>query len=203
MIASEKEKAGTDELRSRLVAALRHPLRAPILTILSERSASAGEIAVELGVSVESAGHQLRRLRRDGLVQPVEKKRRRGVAENYYRSTLDPFLGDEDFAALPSEQRCRISAQVIKRLSVDARRAYRAGSVGSPNNICPAHIRMVLDERGWRELAEIHREAFDRVVALRRCVAERIKGSSETGAPAAITLLCFELPTLAVHPIDE
>ncbi len=199
----EEEKATADGLRSRMVAALTHSLRGPILGILAERPASAGEIAAELEVPAESVGHQLRRLRREGLVRLVERRERRGVAENYYRATLDPIIDDEEFGALSPEQRHRFSAHVIKCLSVDASRAHKAGTLNSRSDMCSAHVRMLLDERGWRELAEIHREAFDKVITLRQCVAERIKGSSSTCIPAASTLLCFELPTLAIDPLDD
>jgi DNA-binding transcriptional ArsR family regulator len=199
----EEKKAAADGLRSRMVTALKHSLRGPILAVLAERPASAGEIAAELEVPAESVGHQLRWLRREGLVQLVEKRERRGVAENYYRATLDPIMDDEEFGALSPEQRHRFSAHVIKCLSVDASRAHRAGTLDSRNDMCSAHVRMLLDERGWRELAEIHREAFEKVIALRRCVAERIKGSASTSIPAASTLLCFELPTLAIDPPND
>lgn len=170
--------------------------------MLAERAASAREIAAELGISPESAGHQLRRLRREELVRLEKRIGRRGVAENYYRATVDPIMDDEEFATLSPEQRHRFSAHVIKSLGIDVGRAHRAGTFDSRSDMCSAHIRMVLDKRGWCELAEIHHEAFDKVIALRRRVATRIEESSETGFPAASTLLCFELPTLAVKPTD-
>ena len=192
-----------DELHARMVTALRHPLRAPILGILAERAASAREIASELDLPAESVGHQVRRLRREELVRLEERRGRRGVAENYYRATLDPILDDAEFAALPPEQRHRFSAHVIKCLGIDAGRAHRAGTFDSRSDMCSAHVRMLLDECGWRELAEIHRDAFEKVIALRRRAAKRIGDSAGGGVPAASTLLCFELPDLAVVPMDR
>jgi len=194
----KENAAETDDLRGRLVAALLHPLRGPILAILAERSASAREIAAETDATPESVGHQLRRLRREGLVSLEERKARRGVAENYYRATLDPIVEDDEFDALSPEQRRRFSAHVIKCLYTDATRALKAGTFDSRGNMCSAHIRMLLDERGWHELAEIHHETFDKVIALRRRAEARITQSASVAVPAASTILCFELPELAV-----
>lgn len=188
-----------DELRARLIAALLHPLRGPILGVLAERTASAREIAAETGSSPESIGHQLRRLRGDGLVQLEESRNRRGVVENYYRPTVEPIIDDEEFGELSFEERRRFSVHVIKSVYTDANRALKARTFDSRNDMCSAHIRMVLDERGWRELAEIQHEAFNSVIALRRRARVRVDGSGSAGIPAAATLLCFELPNLSVH----
>ena|ERR1700679_3584570 len=201
--ATKEEEADADELRERLIAALLHPLRGPILGILAERTACARDIAAEVGVSAESAGHQLRRLRCDGLVHLEEKRARRGVAENYYRATLEPIVDDEEFDALSPAQRRRFSAHVIKCLYTDANRALKAETFDSRGDMCSAHIRMLLDEPGWHELAEIHREAFDKVIALRRRAGARIEQSADAAVPAASTILCFELPDLAVVPTHD
>jgi DNA-binding transcriptional ArsR family regulator len=191
---------GADPLRAQLIAALLHPLRCSILMILAERTASARDIAAETGVLSERIGHQLRRLRREGLIRLEESRRRRGVAENYYRATLEPIIDDEEFASLSPEQRRMFSIWVIKRLYTDAGRALKAETFDSRSNSCSAHSRMLLDERGWGELAAIHREALDRVIALRRQAAARIEQSAGVGIPAASTILCFELPDLVVTP---
>lgn len=199
----EQSDADTDELRAKLVTALLHPLRGAILQILAERTASAQDIAAETGVSTEGIGHQLRRLRRDGLIRLDERRDRRGVAANYYRVTLEPVIHDEEFSTLSPEQRRIFSTWVVKRLYTDANRAFKAETFDSRSDSCSAHARMFLDERGWDELTEIHREALDKVIALRRRAAVRLGDSVSSGIPAASTILCFELPSLTVRKQTE
>jgi DNA-binding transcriptional ArsR family regulator len=188
-----------DELRARLLAALLHPLRRSILGALSVRTASAREIAAETGCSPESIGHQLRRLRREGLIQLEASRRRRGVAENYYRATLEPIIDDDDFEALSLEQRRQFSVELIKSLYVDINRALKEGTFDSRSDSCAGHIRLTLDESGWRELAEIHRETLEEVIVLRRRAAARIRQTGSVGTPTVSAVLCFEMP----GPVDS
>jgi DNA-binding transcriptional ArsR family regulator len=196
----KREAADADELHARMVAALLHPLRAWIFGILAERPASAPIIAAELQEPPERIGHQLRRLRREGLVHIVERRERRGVAENYYRPTLEPLVDNDEFNALSPAERARLSSDAIKRLYTDATRAVRAGTFDRRSDMCSVHIRMLLDEQGWRELAELHRDAVLKVVALRKQAMDRLEHSATDGIPAASTLFCFELPDFTTVP---
>lgn len=190
-------------VRTHLLAAMLHPLRAEILVILSERRASAREIAAEAGVSPEAIGHQLRRLRRDGLVHLEERQARRGVTEHYYRAARDLVITDEEFATLSPTQRSRFSIRLLRRLYADLSWALRAGTFDSRDDTCAVHTPMLVDERGWRELAQIHREAAEKVLALRHRLQARTDRSAGVGISAVSAILWFELPGPAVQSADS
>lgn len=189
--------------RARFLEAMLHPDRREILTILLERGAGVKEIAAETGLSAGAVGHQLRRLRRDGLVRLEETRARRGVAEHYYRAVPDPVIRDEEFATFSPAERRRLSAYLIKNVYRDLRQAIGSGTFDSREQSCGCHMRVEVDERGWHELAEIHREAAEKVAALRCRLEARIDDTNAAVIPAASAIFFFELPSLAVQSGDD
>jgi hypothetical protein len=51
-----------------------------------------------------------------------------------------------------------------------------------------------LDEQGWNELIRIHREAFEKVAAVKGRAEQRLRESGGPMTPALSVLLFFEMP---------
>lgn len=185
------------DLRDRMAAALLHPVRARVLQKLAERPATARMVAEELGQPPERIRRQIRRLEREGIVYRSLRLPRRGMMENYYRPALEPLVDIAEFEQLPAADRAQLSGDSIRLLYTDATRAVRAGSFDRRSDMASVHIRMLLDERGWRELAALHRETALKALALRREAMDRLEQSGEEPISAASTIFLFELPDLS------
>src|ERR671916_2240270 len=82
LVVSEPEqlRALADDLRSKLVARLRH------------RARSTQELAVELGIPKGTVGHHLKVLERAGLIRVVRTRRVRALTEKYYGRVAKLFV---------------------------------------------------------------------------------------------------------------
>lgn len=191
---SLKRPGAESDLPERVAAALLHPVRARILPVLAQRPATARMVAEELGEPPERIRRQIRWLEREGIVYRSHRLPRRGVAENYYRPTVEPLIDVAEFEQLSAADRARLSGDSIRCLYTDATRAVRAGSFDRRSDMASVHIRMLLDERGWRELAALHHETALKAFALRQEAMDRLEQSGEEPISAASTNFLFELP---------
>ena len=73
------------------VKALSHPLRTTILSLLHERAATVGELAVALERHKSTVAHHVRVLSGAGLVQVVRTRRVRAIEERFYGRTARMF----------------------------------------------------------------------------------------------------------------
>lgn len=107
----------------------------------------------------------------------------------------DPEIwSDEEMAKLSLAERRRLVVWIAKMIESDFVEAVSSGSYFARID---AHIiRAVpqVDERGWRELSQIHQDALDAVLRVQADSAERLRESGETGTPVLSALICCELP---------
>src|ERR1044072_8764429 len=72
-----------------LARANNHPLRGPILELLSRdqgRTLSPEEISLELQAPLSTVNYHVTELRRSGLVEIVDERQVRGAIEHFYRA---------------------------------------------------------------------------------------------------------------------
>ena len=77
-----------------LAKALTHPLRAHLLTILAERTASPKEIADELQEALPNVSYHVRVLEDLGLVELIEEEAIRGAVAHFYRAVEQEVPGN-------------------------------------------------------------------------------------------------------------
>jgi DNA-binding transcriptional ArsR family regulator len=79
----------------RAAKALTHPLRARLLTELSEES-SPKELAIQLGESLGKVSYHIRELERLGCIEQTRVRPVRGAVEHFYRATVRLRIELED-----------------------------------------------------------------------------------------------------------
>lgn len=171
-----------------------HRLRLEIADALYTRNATAAEVADRLGQPVGKVRYLLRVMLEEGLVSSVEERKRRGAVERVY-TTGDYILDEAEFARLPMKVRDRINAEVIRLAMSDAIKAQRAGTFNSRDNSAFVRFPLVVDERAWKALAELHEEVMDRVARIRDECQQRLSADPglETIRVVSINFL-FESP---------
>src|SRR5919199_9581 len=93
---------------TRLLRALGDPARQRILTVLNERVATVGEIAVEVDMDLVDVQDHLLALIADDAVECV--------GHGAYRAAIRPFLDDAHWAQLPVETRRLLFAQNLRQI---------------------------------------------------------------------------------------
>ncbi len=177
-----------------LIKALAHPVRAQALSILNERVASPNEIAKELDQGVGHVSYHINVLKQCECIELVGTEPRRGAVEHYYRATTRIFLDDEDWRRLPASVRPGMSVSLIQNIVDDAGSALSAGTFDARDDRHLAWTKMIVDEKGWKDLNEALGDALDRVLEIQAAAAARLSEAGETGVQVSAVTMAYETP---------
>ncbi len=188
-MSSALQPKTADEL---VVFVVQHPIRVDALQILHEREASASEIARQIGEELKKVGNHVKALADYGCIELVRTEKKRGAEERFYRASLRPGIGDEEWAQLSPQARHEISALVFQAVVAEALAAFRAGTFDSRLDRHLSWVPMKLDEEGWRELMEELEESLERIQGIKERADERLCLAGGNGFPAIAAAMGFE-----------
>ena len=171
-----------------LAKALAHPLRVAILAVLEERTASPSQLAAELDAQLGLVSYHVRELARFGLVKLVETRPRRGAIEHYYRAEDRPVITSEAWAQVPRIVKQATVRAALEQISGHVNAAAQSGGFERSNSHL-SRSPMVLDPRGWDELAS----SFDRLLQdcerIAAASAKRLKAGNHAEELSAVAVL--------------
>jgi predicted transcriptional regulator len=172
-----------------------HRVGYAIFRALTERPASATELAAVLSQPRSTVGDQLRKLISSGLVESAGEETTRGTAERFYRiAPGSRWLDDEATGRLDSRQKRRTALRVAREAAVDTTLALRSDRLDHRNDWCVGSSRITVDLQGWTELAEIHRRLLEEVERVRDESAARLDDGGEEPLRAVSWVTLLELP---------
>jgi DNA-binding transcriptional ArsR family regulator len=186
-----KQAAGVVDRR--LAKALSHPLRAHVLTILNERVASPNQIANELDEPLGNVSYHVKTLAEMGCIELVNTEPRRGAIEHFYRAVVRPFFSDKDWKRLPPSARQGISDATLQLIWDDTSDALNAGTFDRRTDRHLSRSRLVLDEKGWKEVNKLLLDTMNRVGEIEAEAAKR-RGDDDGdgGFNTNVVLMHFE-----------
>lgn len=184
---------------AQLREAMRHPLRAEILVLLSERVASARGLESELAerheeVSYETIAYHVRKLQALNCIELVDVARSRGN-ERFFRATVRAVFDTSDLETLSdfsSESKLVAYAQMIVR---DIRESIEAGHFKSHPDTTVLRTLHLLDAEGLHRVGELMLDFNESLIELAVESSERLRGSGEEGLPVETGLLSFVRPS--------
>jgi predicted transcriptional regulator len=180
------------EEEQRLAKGMSHPDRANALKIFNERTASANEIAEELGLDVKQISYHVKRLLELELIEWVDEKRRRGAYETFYRAVERPLVSDEEWDAIPEDRRPGLVGEFFQAIIDQGVEAIRAGTVGNDSKFWIGPTPMSGDEQLLEELVALHNEVHERALEAQANYAERsVKGEAGKEINIVSALACF------------
>jgi DNA-binding transcriptional ArsR family regulator len=176
-----------------LAKAFTHPLRGHVWVTICERGvASPTEIANELDLDVSEVSYHFRELKKRDLIKLARTVQRRGFNEHFYEPCA-PVLDfdDIDWMNIPAPIRSRLSADMIRQVTKELIDALGAGSLDARNRHL-SRTWLLVDERGWKEVARAMQGALDRVQAIQERCAKRRAESLAPAVPISVVLGSFE-----------
>jgi DNA-binding transcriptional ArsR family regulator len=183
----------TDDITDpRLAKALAHPLRLDILRHLGDRTASPSEIAEEIGAPLTNVSYHVRKLRALGLIKLVRKTPKRGVVEHYYSAVRRLTVRADTWEQTPSIVKEALMKPAAERVLRNMGQAATSGGFDRRE----AHLsnsEVVLDERGWKEVADVLEKAFDQVQQIDADSRKRMGKSSDGAIRATALIALFEM----------
>jgi len=179
-----------------LAKAFTHPLRGHIWVTLFEKGVvSPTEIATELDLEVSEVSYHFRNLHRKKLIRLARTVQRRGFDEHFYEPVAPAIdFDDADWMKLPQAIRSGLSAEMLQQIIESIVDALEAGSFDARNRHF-TRTWLLLDERGWGELAKLLLGTLERMKAIQERSTGRCEKSSETPIPIEIAIAAFETAT--------
>jgi DNA-binding transcriptional ArsR family regulator len=174
-------KPHLDITDSSLARALAHPLRAQILRVLENRTASPSEIASELDAPLGVVSYHTRQLAKLKLVRLVRRERRRGAIEHYYTARAQPRMTDRGWRSLPASIKRASLAAAIEELGHEIT-AAAAGGGFDPAEAHLARNPLSLDAEGVKAVSREVDRLLDRVRKIEAASKARLARSGEDGA---------------------
>lgn len=171
---------------------VKHPIRVDALAILNERTASANEIARQLGVDLHKVSNHVTALAEAGCIELVKTEQKRGALQHFYRASMRANISDKEWAKLSEPARREISALVFQTIVAEGLGALRAGTFDSRADRHLSWRVMNLDEAGWEELVLEKAQSMERTEEIQARVDGRLAESGGQGFSAIDAALVFE-----------
>jgi DNA-binding transcriptional ArsR family regulator len=181
-------------METTLAAIVAHPTRVRCFSILAERTASPVEIAQEIGKDVGHVGYHVRKLQQLDLIELVDERPVRGAVEHFYRAIERPVVREEGFASQTLDEREVFTRHALQLHVADIARAMDEHTFDARANRALVRVPLLLDDEGFRELADVHVEMYERTLDIQARSAERRIKSDEEGIPTISTTMLFETP---------
>ena len=192
---TEKSRAtATEVVDQRLVKALSHPLRAQILSLLNERTASPVELSRLLGERLTNVSYHVRQLQRYGCIELVDERPVRGANEHFYCGITRSFLSDDNWRQLSPDVQTGISVAGMKMINDKARAALDAETFDRRQDRHLSCTSMVLDEEGWGAVIGLLSRTLEGLMEIQSQCAGRLAEKGQPGIPATVSMLGFESP---------
>lgn len=192
--------------RSRLIAAVSHPIRVRAMTILTERVASPASIAhsinIDSNLSIEPGlvSYHVKALVKVGLVELVRTAQVRGATEHFYRAVERPLLYTDEWGKLAKGDRQEWSEHAMSLVIHDAVRAFEAETFDSRADRYFTRLPMTLDEQGWEDLSKAQDELLQRAFDIQAESDERRSESDEPAIQAISVMTTFEAAPTGASP---
>lgn len=169
----------------RYAKALRHPLRARILSALQEREATPTELAGRFEASVGTVAYHVRTLSALGLIELTGETRVRGAVAHHYRAV--PLAGSGDAADAPAGAGAAVSP-------IDPDECPLVEAIGSfeADDSLAARASLRLDAVGWQQLSQACAKLLAEADRIARSAAQRLEKDPQSERDAGVVLCMFE-----------
>lgn len=191
-VTKRKKKVGKSP-QEVLVKALNHPVRVKALTILTERIASPKEIAEIIEIPLSNVSYHVRVLDELGLVEIMEEENVRGSVAHFYKAVERPLIDNPDWEKLDPKVRSAFSGYVIETLMSDAAKSLAADVFDRREDRHLSRTALLLDERAWQRVSEIHAKALDQILKEQAAAAVRLSETGDKGIHAIVGMFLFEV----------
>ncbi len=189
-----------------LAKALSHPLRAEILSFLTQNGA-ASPVQMDragLGRSVPSEegeaaeklsniAYHCRVLADLGCIELASTRPRRGSTEHFYRGVTRMLLDVDAWARLPKESKSGVSIAALKESIESASAAVEHDTFDSRDERNIINLRGQLDEQAFREASQKMHDFIEYFDQLQAESIQRVSDPSQL-IPTSATLLMYESP---------
>jgi DNA-binding transcriptional ArsR family regulator len=176
------------------IKAMSHPVRAAVLRILVERTASPAEMARELDEELSNVSYHTKQLVEFECAELVSTRPVRGALEHFYRATERQLIDTDDWEELDPIMAEDLVCEFMQKILDDFVASARAKLIGADKDFHLTRTPLVLDQEGLQEALEAHERARLEILEIEARSAERMVESGEKGVNVSTSQGCFKMP---------
>lgn len=191
---AQTRTSSPEGITQQLAKALAHPLRVKILTSLQRGVSSPNQLSQELDEPLGNVSYHVKTLLEYDCVELVKTEPRRGAVEHFYRATERAFFSTSDWEKIPASARKGISGSILETIGQDATEALMSGTIDARTDTHVSRTPLVLDEKGWADVAALLAETLDKAIAIQGEAATRLSDGKDDSIAAKLAILHFESP---------
>lgn len=176
------------------IKAMSHPVRAAVLRILVERTASPAEMARELDEELSNVSYHTKQLVEFECAELVSTRPVRGALEHFYRATERHLIHTDDWEELDPIMAEDLVCEFMQKILDDFVASARAQLIGADKDFHLTRTPLVLDAEGLQEALEAHERTRLEILEIEARSAERMVKSGEQGMNVSTSQGCFKMP---------
>jgi DNA-binding transcriptional ArsR family regulator len=181
------------------IKAMSHPLRASILRILADRTASPAEMARELDEELSNVSYHTKQLVEFDCAELVSTRPVRGALEHFYRATERHLIDTEEWEELDPVIAEDLVCEFMQKILDDFVASAKARLIGGDKDFHLTRTPLVLDDEGLQEALEVHEKARLELLEIEaRCGARLVKSGAD-GTPVSSSQGLFKMPAPTKH----
>jgi DNA-binding transcriptional ArsR family regulator len=177
------------------IKAMSHPLRASILRLLVERTASPAEMARQLDEELSNVSYHTKQLVEFECAELVSTRPVRGALEHFYRATERHLIDTEEWEELEPLVAEDLVCEFMQKILDDFVASARAQLVGGDKEFHLTRTPLVFDREGLQEALEAHERARLEILEIEARSAARMVESGEEGTNVSSSQGLFKMPT--------
>jgi DNA-binding transcriptional ArsR family regulator len=184
-----------DFVSPQLAAALSHPTRVGVMSVLVEGPASPRQLAAAIDEPLNNVTYHVKQLRDLGVIELDRTERRAGgrVLERFYRATQRAYFDDDAWEVLDEGERLGVIWEIIRMISKDIATAMSSGTFFDGYDANVTRSPMTVDAEGWEEITGVISRATRELFEVEERVAERC-ADGEADIHAKVEILHFRSP---------
>jgi DNA-binding transcriptional ArsR family regulator len=186
-----------DFVSPQLAAAMAHPTRVHVLSILTERVASPRELAAEIGEPLNNVTYHVNQLRELGCIELARTERAHGgrVLERFYRPTRKAYFDDAAWEMLTERERLGVIGTIVGMISKDLATAMASGSFFVDDEKHMSRWPINVDTTGWDEIKALLDRTGEELFEIEERVTKRAGGDADSATiHAKVALMQFRSP---------
>jgi DNA-binding transcriptional ArsR family regulator len=193
---AERVAPRPDFVSPQLAAAMSHPTRVRVMSILTDRIASPRQMAAEMDEPLNNVTYHVNQLRDLGCIELARTEPVRGgrVVEHFYRPCRRSYFNEDAWNSLTEKERYGVIAAILKMVSQDIATAMAAGTFFEDGDAHASRSVMHLDTDGWQEVVALTERTIEGLFEIEERVAERgVDGEGPT-INAKLDILQYRMP---------
>jgi DNA-binding transcriptional ArsR family regulator len=185
-----------DFVSPQLAAAMSHPTRVRVMSVLTERAASPREIATKIGEPLNNVTYHVNQLRDLGCIELIRAEPVRGgrVTEHFYRSCRRAYFDESAWDELTEKERYGVISAILKMISQDIATAMAGGTFLQDGDAHASRSVLHVDDEGWEEVVKVIGRATNELFEVEERVAARAAEGIPTPIHAKLDILQYRMP---------